>query len=385
MITTQRRKRHWLTILLTVLALLMLISTATLLLVERFLPQQEFFPPELVAAPRQAIMRIISPFQRAATWVGERVSKAARNWSYRRTLETYYSRLLAENEQLVYKSLLYEEMERENIRLQGLLGEYNAKREWDPLMASVTAKESGNRFSVFTIDKGSEDGVQPGMAVANQYGLIGVVYEVTATTANVVSIIDSRSSIGGILENSRDQGIIKGTLGVEEAATCRMYYLPADSVPRPNDIVITSGVMTTGVEQGSVAEHMPKGLKIGTVRESARHADANKNYIIVQPFVDFMHIELVLVYRYVADPEHMQFADDGQVSYTPVQLDTPRPMPTIGMGDTQMFGATPTPIPRPGRVPDSGNTNANVSDNADASYDPDDLNYLDPDEVGPED
>ncbi|MDR2505161.1 MAG: rod shape-determining protein MreC [Oscillospiraceae bacterium] len=376
MIQTRRRKHHWLTILLAVAALSLMLGTTALLMIERFMPEQDFLPSAIVAAPRQAVMRVLTPIQSAASWVGARVSKAVQDWALRSRLETEYNRVVSQNEQLVYQSLLYEELEAENIMLRNLMEEHNAKIALNPLLARVTAKESGNWFSMFTLDKGTNDGVAAGMAIINKDGLIGVVYETTATTANVVSIIDSRSSIGALLESSRDQGIIKGSLGVEDAARCRMYYLPADSVPRPGDTVITSGVMTTGADASSVAEHMPKGLKIGTVRESMRHTDENKSYIIVEPYVDFMHIEYVLILRYTANPEQMQFADDGQVGYPTVVLDTYIPPPVIGEEDKALIGATPTPIPRPSRVPGESEGSVTELDEGD------DLNLLDPDENG---
>ncbi|MDR1569389.1 MAG: rod shape-determining protein MreC [Oscillospiraceae bacterium] len=376
MVSTTRRKHNWLTVMAAVLAFLLVIGATALVLVERFMPEQEFLPQALVAMPRRVINETLAPVQRALTWAGDRVYRAAQNWKFRRILESEYNKLITENERLVYQSLLNDELEAKVIRLQGLMGEYEARESMNPVLASVTAKESGNWFSMFTINKGEADGLEQGMAVINEDGLIGVIYELTPRTANVVSIIDSRSSIGGLIESTRDQGIIKGTLGVEEAATCRMYYLPADVVPRPGDTVVTSGVMTTGVEQASVAEHMPKGLKIGVVRESTRHMDENKNYIVVEPYVDFMHLEEVLVLVYRADPESMPIADDGQMGYTPTQLDTPRPVPTIGKDAVENAGATPTPIARPNRLPES-----TAAPQGGAALDPDDLNYIDPDDL----
>lgn len=352
-------------------------SATSLVLVERFLPNQEFLPKSIVEMPRRLAQNALSPVLGALAWTSDNVVKFATNIKYRATLEAEYNKLLGENEQLMYQALLNDSLEAENARLNAMLGEFTAKEQLSPMLARVTAKESGNWFSMFTIDKGETDGVAQGMAVINTDGLIGVVFETTERTANVISIIDSRSSIGALIDTTRDQGIIKGTLGVEQTATCRMYYLPADSVPRPGDPVVTSGVMTTGVEASSVAEHMPKGLRIGVVRESARHMDENKNYIIVEPFVDFMHIEEVLVLKYTADVETMPIADDGQVGYTPVELDSPRPVPTIGKDAVENAAATPTPIPRPNRMPGEADINGEAM-----NPQTDDINILDTDEEG---
>ena len=117
-----------------------------------------------------------------------------------------------------------------------------------------------------------------------------------------------------------------------------MYYLSADSVPRPGDRVITSGV---GVS-------FPKGLLIGYVRESTRAIEDNKHYIVVEPAADFEHIENVLVLRYYADVEEMpDNYDNTEVIIAPVA--TARPQAVIE--EERLTNSTPVPLPdAPGRV-----------------------------------
>ena len=63
---------------------------------------------------------------------------------------------------------------------------------------------------------------------------------------------------------------MRGTLDVDGTAMCRMYYLPDDFLPRPGDTVVTSGVGMS----------FPKGIPIGTVRESTRGMESNKSYVV---------------------------------------------------------------------------------------------------------
>ena len=126
------------------------------------------------------------------------------------------------------------------------------------------------------------------MAVTLSGALIGYTETVTDTQSTVRTIIDSEASIAALIQSSRDQGTIRGTLGIDGTPMCRMYYLPDDHLPRPGDVVVTSGVSMS----------FPKGIPIGTVRESTRGMDANKQYIIVEPTADFQHIEYVNVMRY---------------------------------------------------------------------------------------
>jgi hypothetical protein len=170
------------------------------------------------------------------------------------------------------------------------------------------------------------------MAVITAQGLIGYVYEVYPTTSKVITIIDDQASLAALIESSRDQGAIKGTLGSTGEPLCRMYYLSADSVPRPGDRVITSGV---GVS-------FPKGLLIGYVRESTRAIEDNKHYIVVEPAADFEHVENVLVLRYYAEIEEMpDNYNNTEVILAPVA--TARPQAVIE--EERLNASTPVPLP----------------------------------------
>lgn len=335
-----------------VLIIILLLGALSLVLVSAFRP--DLLPEQYASLPRQVVTTAIKPFQTAFTWVVSGVTEYLQSWKLRTTLELEYNKLKAQNDELVYQALLNSELEAKVERLERLLDESYKKTSMNPILANVIAKETGNWFQMFTIDKGEKHGVKDYMAVINEDGLIGYIYHVDKTTSDVVTIVDSRSSISAIIASSRDQGTVRGTLGIEDEATCRMYYLPVDLVPRPGDVVQTAGV---GLP-------FPKGLAIGVVRESTRYMDENKHYVVIEPYVDFMHIEEVLVLIYDAPAEDMPDADDGQLKYEPVPLDTMRPDPVLGeeISDPNLGAVTPPPrAPREGGLeeyPDDAPTDA---------------------------
>lgn len=337
----KKKKNKFIKILAMVLGITLLGGCVALVLVENLMPGQTYIPQQIVTFPSRAVSAIIKPFQSAFSWTTNYVSEYLAAFKLRKTIEIEYNKLRAENDELIYKSLLNDELEAENERLQRLLGVYEDNIEMNPILAKVTAKETSNWFQMFTIDKGSNHGIKQNMAVINADGLIGYIYKVYDTASEVISIVDSRSSVAALIESSRDQGIVRGTLGIEEEAACRMYYLPVDLVPRPGDTVVTSGVGLS----------FPKGLKIGVIRESTRYMDENKHYVVIEPYVDFMHIEEVIVLIYEAAEEDIPEADDGQLDYVPVALDTRRPTPSIGAQvEDPNLGAVTAP-PRVTRIP----------------------------------
>ncbi len=283
-------------------------------------------------SPEPIFARVMSVGQRAVSAVRQAASDYLYRVKLRSNIEYEYNQLKAQNDELILQTILYEEVVEENRQLRALLGEYEERAEMNPVLARVIASETGNYFSTFTINKGRRDGVDTQMAVITSDGLVGYIYEVFQTTAKVITVIDDQASLAALIESSRDQGAVKGTLGSTGQPLCRMYYLSADAVPRPGDRVITSGV---GVS-------FPKGLLIGYVRESTRAIEDNKHYIVVEPAADFEHIENVLVLRYYAEIEEMPDNYNSQeVIVAPVATARPQAM----IEEERLIASTPVPLP----------------------------------------
>ena len=293
----------------------------------------------LLAIPENAVSGAMTPVQSGFSSVVDWVVDYLYQLKLRSRIELEYNNLKQENEQLVYDAMLVEELQHKLSVYENLYDEIAVNESMNPLVATVIGRESGNYFSVFTINKGLKDGVQDYMAVTMDGALVGYTYNVTETKSTVRTIIDSEASIAGLISSSRDQGTIRGTLGVNGTPMCRMYYLPEDKLPRPGDLVVTSGVGMS----------FPKGIPIGQVRESTRGMESNKQFVVVEPQADFQHIEYVIVLRYQPDAEDIESrVDPGDLDIT--MLSTPAPVPTIQIG-SDFFQLAPTPEPTPEPTP----------------------------------
>jgi rod shape-determining protein MreC len=288
---------------------------------------------DMLLAPENAVATVLTPLQTGFSSVVDAVVEYLRTLKLRANLETAYNEIKLENEQLVYQAMLAEELEYRLSVYEDLYDEISVNESLNPLVATVIGRSDNNYFSVFTINKGSNDGVTDFMAVTMEGALVGYTYNVSATSSSVRTIIDSDASIAALVSSTRDQGTVRGTLDVDGTAMCRMYYLPDDFLPRPGDTVVTSGVGMS----------FPKGIPIGTVRESTRGMESNKSYVVVEPIADFEHIEYVIVLRYQPDAEAVQ-AREGSEELELVSLETVRPIPTIQIGN-DFFQLAPTPEP----------------------------------------
>lgn len=180
----------------------------------------------------------------------------------------------------------YNAIKAENDRLSTLLNFDASKQGLEFVTARVIGKAPGHWFNIFIIDVGLSQGIRVDMPVVNGDGLVGRVVDVGAGFSRVLAIIDSSSGVSGIVERTRDIGVLSGTAGSgDESSELTMGNLPLDADLMPGDKVITSGL----------AGIFPKGIAIGEVTEVRPSTDGMRNQAVVTPLADFEHLEEVMI------------------------------------------------------------------------------------------
>jgi rod shape-determining protein MreC len=148
---------------------------------------------------------------------------------------------------------------------------------------------SGSETShIIYIDRGSNEGVEPNMAVITPEGIIGKVLRAYPSTSQVLEITDQTSGVGATLVKSRLQGILKG----QPAGNPNLAYIMADESVAPGEDVITSGGDRI----------FPKGLPIGKVASVSPGRDLFLN-VRVTPSANLSRLEEVLVITKITEKE----------------------------------------------------------------------------------
>jgi len=171
------------------------------------------------------------------------------------------------------------EVEKENQRLRELL-DFKKRKGLSTISAQVIGRDSSIWSDTAIIDKGSKNGIFINMAVITNEGLVGRVVEVGPTLSRVMLITDPDSKVGGVLSQSRDLGIIEGTI----RNLLRMRYLNIDAQVAEGDTVVTSGL-------GKI---FPKGVLIGQVVKIEMDKTRLYKYAYIKPAVNLGRIEEVL-------------------------------------------------------------------------------------------
>lgn len=224
---------------------------------------------------------VITPFERGAQAIGWTVHHGWSNYIDLRHVRQQNQQLQQQLTQMRIQEAAIAEDAREGRRLQALLA-FKEKYVASTVVAQVIGTSGSDLTHVLTIDKGSNDGVKPDMAVITPDGIVGKIREVFPATAEVLEINDQTSGAGVVLENTRIRAILRGT----SSGRAQIGNLTEDSRIKPGEPVVTSG--------GD--QVYPRGLPVGTVQSIAPDPDRQPyTDIVIKPAVDLNRVEEVLV------------------------------------------------------------------------------------------
>ena len=230
---------------------------------------------------------LIIPFERgisgAGTYLTERKERLVK-----------INDLLEENRKLKEQ---VDELTIENTKLQQQRYELNTLRglfelssdydEFEMKGARVIAKDSGNWFHSFVIDKGSADGVEVDMNVMAGSGLVGRVVSVGRNWAKVKAVIADDSNVSAMTLVSSDTLVVSGSLEQyeEDGRIPFSYLMTQEGTIGAGDKVVTS----------NISDKFLPGILVGYIDEISLDANNLTYSGTITPAVDFEHLEEVLV------------------------------------------------------------------------------------------
>ncbi|MDP4180791.1 MAG: rod shape-determining protein MreC [Bacillota bacterium] len=230
---------------------------------------------------------VVSPVQKALSSSGHKVDSTVSFFKDSKAINDENEKLKQRVDQLEKENDSLKELKTKNDLLIEALDLKNQLKQFDYISANIIAKDPGNWFNVFTIDKGSNDKIDKDYAVVASKGLVGRVMVAGPFSSKVISVIDIDSTVSGRLTKTRDYVEIKGDLSLRDQGLCKMYNISPDV-----DVAVGDKVETSGI--GGI---FPKGIAIGEVTEIRQINNELDRYAIVKPVVDFRRLEDVFVLK----------------------------------------------------------------------------------------
>jgi rod shape-determining protein MreC len=191
--------------------------------------------------------------------------------------------LSEENAQLRLRLKAYEQslyrLDTRVIKDPDLIGQYEF------VSAKVINNNIHNVHNHITINVGTKEGMERGMGVVNQYGVVGKVLTVSANYSVISSLLNADLMISSKIKRTGHLGTTNWN--GSDIKQANLLYIPRHVVPVLGDTIITTGYNTV----------FPEGIIIGTVDELSLADEANFYNIEVKLANDFGKISHVYVVK----------------------------------------------------------------------------------------
>lgn len=192
-----------------------------------------------------------------------------------------------ENKELKEQMVSYDQKIQEYQDMRALLELKSEYADYDTVGATVIFSDmTGNWFSTFTIDKGTDDGLEVGMNVLSGGGLVGYISDIAKGHAVVTSIINDNVNVSAMQSTTGDACVVTGHLPyMKEHGLLKLQYMDTDFNISRDNVIVTS----------NISDRYLPGLVIGYAQDVTVDENGLAASGYLKPAADFKHIRNVLV------------------------------------------------------------------------------------------
>jgi rod shape-determining protein MreC len=202
---------------------------------------------------------------------------------------TKYFNLSYENNDLSTENAFLRQVIAESVQRKNyyLSGHYSADsilpRQYNYLMARVINNSVQRSNNYITIDKGSRDGIEPGMGVISSWGIVGRVKACSRNFSTIYSLLHSDMLVSSLIKSS-------GVLCTTSWTGNDPMYADLLYVPRHIKVVKGDSVITSGYNS-----NFPQGEPIGKIEDFWINENDSFYHIKVKLSNDFTRLAYVYV------------------------------------------------------------------------------------------
>lgn len=232
------------------------------------------------SVPEAVFTTISRPFVVASNavsgWVEDVIDKFVNADKYKQENDELKDKL---NE--MYKQIIdFEKIKTENEQLKKILQIKEENEDFEfSAPCNIIARNANDIYGGFTIDRGTDDGIELYDPVMTSDGLIGMVSEVAPNYSKVTTILSDEINVGVVSFDSKVVGIIDNDIEHANQGLCLMSYISKDSGIKEGEIVKSSAGVV-----------FPGELLIGTVKSIYDDGNGMSVHAVIEPAVDVMSI-----------------------------------------------------------------------------------------------
>ncbi len=189
-----------------------------------------------------------------------------------------------ENSKLLEKIINYRVLSRDNAFQK--FESTDTLNNYHLLPATICNKTLNLRNNYFTLCKGREDGIEVGMGVISDYGIVGIVNSVSSHFATVLLIINSRSNISVKVKNKNYPGSL--VWNNSNPDILNLINIPKHASIEVGDSVVTSGYSIS----------FPPEIFVGKINDFSIESGSNNYRIDINLDYQLSRLEFVYVVKY---------------------------------------------------------------------------------------
>lgn len=230
---------------------------------------------------------MLAPMQKGVNQLGSGLTNLREHLRTKKSLEKENEELRTQladaQENLNQVQLNQEELD----NLKSLYDMDQNYADYDKIAANVIGKDAGNWFSVFLIDRGSNDGITVGMNVLADGGLAGIVIQVGPNYAKVRSIIDDNSNVSARNLSTSDLCVVSGSLKTMNESS----LIDFDDLRDKEDQAKVGNQIVTS----NISDMFLEGIPIGYITDIKTDSNNLTKSGHIATIVDFEHLDDVFV------------------------------------------------------------------------------------------
>lgn len=233
-----------------------------------------------------ALGYVVIPFQDGISRAGEWMANRSDELKQIRVLLDENASLKEQVATLTEENTLLQQDKYELNQLRELLELDEQYGEYQKIGARIISRDSGNWYSSFVIDKGSDEGICENMNVIAGGGLVGRITAVGPNWSRVTAIISDNSNVSAMTLVSGDNLIVTGDLKMMSEGVITFSKL----VDSKNVVVEGDKIVTSDISD----KYLPNIL-IGYIHTINIDNNNLTKSGYITPAVDFEHLSEVLV------------------------------------------------------------------------------------------
>lgn len=235
----------------------------------------------------EAMGRFFSPFVHLTYWFGELFNTNSSESQNLEQVQNQLNTVTEENHKLLVENARISQIEQENNDLRKFLNFFNTTPRTYVVTNVIARGQSSslNQQQSITLDHGSLDGIQVGMPIIDNEGvLLGKITETKDHLSRGCLLLDDSCRLAVAIQGQPNTiGVIQSDLSL----TLKIDFIPHSQQIAENQIIVTSGL-----EEG-----MPPGLVIGKINRVIKEGNELWQHALVEPISNFQNIRIVTVIK----------------------------------------------------------------------------------------